>query len=135
MSVIIVTHDLGVAAQIADKVAVMYAGRIVEYGDARDVLVDPAHPYTIGLLASTVHGQNRDRDIEAIPGSPPDLRRLVPGCSFRPRCKYALAACANELPPAVAMPTGSLACCVRAGELADARARVAPSPVSPGAIQ
>ena len=74
MSVIFVTHDLGVAAQIADKVAVMYAGRIIEYGNARDVLLNPSHPYTIGLLSSTVHGQNRERDIEAIPGSPPDLR-------------------------------------------------------------
>ncbi|MEN3382708.1 MAG: peptide/nickel transport system ATP-binding protein, partial [Hyphomicrobiales bacterium] len=71
MGVIFVTHDLGVAAQIADKVAVMYAGRIVEYGDVRDVLMRPRHPYTLGMLASTVHGQPRDRDIEAIPGSPP----------------------------------------------------------------
>src|SRR5262247_689529 len=70
MGVIFVTHDLGVAAQIADKVAVMYAGRIVEYGSVRDVLLRPSHPYTIGMLASTVHGQARDADIEAIPGSP-----------------------------------------------------------------
>src|SRR5437588_1347646 len=78
MGVIFVTHDLGVAAQIADKVAVMYAGRIVEYGDVRDVLMRPRHPYTLGMLASTVHGQARDKDIEAIPGSPPDMRRLPP---------------------------------------------------------
>jgi len=97
----------------------MYAGRIVEYGDARDVLVNPAHPYTIGLLASTVHGQNRDRDIEAVPGSPPDLRRLVPGCSFRPRCKYALARAPTNCRRRSRWPTGSLACCFRAGELAD----------------
>jgi peptide/nickel transport system ATP-binding protein len=117
MSVIIVTHDLAVAAQIADKVAVMYAGRIVEYGSARDVLLNPAHPYTVGLLASTVHGQNRGHDIEAIPGSPPDLRRLAPGCSFRPRCKFSTAACATEVPAPVAMPTGSIACCIRAHDI------------------
>lgn len=134
MSVIIVTHDLAVAAQIADKVAVMYAGRIVEYGCARSVLLDPAHPYTIGLLASTVHGQSRDRDIEAIPGSPPDLRQLAPCCSFRPRCKFARAACASEVPPPVTMPTGSVACCIRAHELVDARARLAPGPVNQGAV-
>lgn len=82
MGVIFVTHDLGVAAQIADKVAVMYAGRIIEYGTVRDVLLNPKHPYTLGLLASTVHGQDRDRDIDAIPGSPPDMRYPLPGCSF-----------------------------------------------------
>jgi peptide/nickel transport system ATP-binding protein len=123
MSVIIVTHDLGVAAQIADKVAVMYAGRIVEYGSARDVLLHPAHPYTIGLLNSTVHGQSRERDIEAIPGSPPDLRALAPGCSFRPRCAFVRPACASGVPPPLAMPSGSTACCLRARELAEARAR------------
>jgi peptide/nickel transport system ATP-binding protein len=123
MSVIIVTHDLGVAAQIADKVAVMYAGRIVEYGSARDVLLHPAHPYTIGLLNSTVQGQSRERDIEAIPGSPPDLRALAPGCSFRPRCAFVRPACASDVPPPLAMPGGSTACCLRALELAEARAR------------
>jgi peptide/nickel transport system ATP-binding protein len=126
MSVIIVTHDLGVAAQIADKVAVMYAGRIVEHGSSRDVLRNPAHPYTIGLLNSTVQGQSRDHDIEAIPGSPPDLRQLPLGCSFWPRCKFALTACANEVPAPVTVATGSVACCLRAGERADARGR-APS--------
>jgi peptide/nickel transport system ATP-binding protein len=112
MSVILVTHDLGVAAQIADKIAVMYAGRIIEYGNARDVLLNPSHPYTIGLLSSTVHGQNRERDIEAIPGSPPDLRLRASGCSFRPRCKFATAACAAELPPPLAMPSGTTVCCI-----------------------
>jgi peptide/nickel transport system ATP-binding protein len=117
MSVIIVTHDLGVAAQIADKVAVMYTGRIVEYGSARDVLLNPAHPYTIGLLASTVHAQSRGHDIEAIPGSPPDLRQLAPGCSFRPRCKFSMPACATEVPAPVSMPTGSTACCIRSSDI------------------
>src|SRR6185503_14755628 len=82
MGMIFVTHDMGVAAQIADKVAVMYAGRIVEYGTAADVLLRPRHPYTLGMLASTVHGQARGHDIEAIPGNPPDLRRAIVGCSF-----------------------------------------------------
>jgi len=113
MSVILVTHDLGVAAQIADKIAVMYAGRIIEYGNARDVLLSPSHPYTIGLLSSTVHGQNRERDIEAIPGSPPDLRLRASGCSFRPRCKFATAACAAELPPPLATPAGTTAMVIR----------------------
>src|SRR5438034_10824956 len=71
MGMIFVTHDLGVAAEIADTVAVMYAGRIVESGPVAHVLKTLAHPYTAGLLASTVHGQRRERDIDAMPGSPP----------------------------------------------------------------
>ena len=114
MGVIFVTHDLGVAAQIADRVAVMYAGRIVEYGDVRDVLMHPRHPYTLGMLASTVHGQARDKDIEAIPGSPPDMRRLAPGCSFAPRCRYAEAECVAAVPPAADVAPGHRVACIRA---------------------
>ena len=98
MGMIFVTHDLGVAAEIADTVAVMYAGRIVESGPVVRVLKTPAHPYTAGLLASTVHGQPRERDIDAIPGSPPDLRRLPPGCSFAPRCPRRIADCRRAVP-------------------------------------
>jgi peptide/nickel transport system ATP-binding protein len=93
MGMIFVTHDLGVASEIADTIAVMYAGRIVESGPVAQVLSAPAHPYTAGLLASTVHGQPRGRDIDAIPGSPPDLRRLPQGCSFAPRCARRTADC------------------------------------------
>jgi peptide/nickel transport system ATP-binding protein len=117
-SVIFVTHDLGVAAQVADTIAVMYAGRIVEYGSAREVLLAPRHPYTIGMLASTVHGEMRDKDIEAIPGSPPDLRRLPPGCSFAPRCRFAVASCAGGVPEPLAVVPGHFAACIRAGEIA-----------------
>lgn len=120
MSVIFVTHDLGVAAQIADKVAVMYAGRIVEYGSVRDVLLRPTHPYTIGMLASTVHGQDRGSDIEAIPGTPPDMGRLSAGCSFAPRCRYALADCGQAAPPAVRLSPGRETLCLRAGNLVNA---------------
>jgi peptide/nickel transport system ATP-binding protein len=117
-AMIFVTHDLGVAAQIADTIAVMYAGRIVEYGSARDVLLRPRHPYTVGMLASTVHGRMRDADIEAIPGGPPDLRRLPPGCSFAPRCRHAVAECAAAVPPAVAVAPGHVVACIKAGALA-----------------
>jgi peptide/nickel transport system ATP-binding protein len=117
-SVIFVTHDLGVAAQVADTIAVMYAGRIVEYGSARDVLLAPRHPYTIGMLASTVHGEMRDKDIEAIPGSPPDLRRLPPGCSFAPRCRHAVTACTTAVPGSLAVAPAHFAACIRAGDIA-----------------
>ena len=98
MGTIFVTHDLGVASEIADRIAVMYAGRIVEEGPVADVLRAPLHPYTQGLLASTVHGQSRDHDIEAIPGSPPDLRRLPSGCAFAPRCVKAQPECRAAVP-------------------------------------
>ena len=98
MGMIFVTHDLGVAAEIADTIAVMYAGRIVEVGPVAEMLRSPLHPYTAGLLASTVHGQPRDQDIDAIPGSPPDMRQLSPGCSFAPRCSRRDAACHTIVP-------------------------------------
>ncbi len=100
MGTIFVTHDLGVAAEIADRIAVMYAGRIVEEGPVAQILSDPRHPYTQGLLASTVHGQDRAHDINAIAGSPPDLRRLPQGCSFGPRCANAETMCRDAFPPA-----------------------------------
>ena len=111
MGMIFVTHDLGVAAEIADTVAVMYAGRIVECGPVARVLKTPAHPYTAGLLASTVHGQPRERDIDAIPGSPPDLRRLPPGCSFAPRCPRRIGDCRRAVPePRLIAPSHITAC-------------------------
>lgn len=120
MGVIFVTHDLGVAAQIADKVAVMYAGRIIEYGSAADVLLRPAHPYTLGLLASTVHGRSRDTDIEAIAGSPPDLRALPPGCSFAPRCRFEMPACTAAFPARVSLDGDHAASCLRIREVREA---------------
>jgi peptide/nickel transport system ATP-binding protein len=116
MGVIFVTHDLGVAAQIADKVAVMYAGRIIEYGSVRDMLLSPRHPYTLGLMASTVHGQTRDTDIDAIPGSPPDMRDLPPGCSFAPRCKLADAACSAAFPDPIDHGNGHMTRCFKTSE-------------------
>jgi peptide/nickel transport system ATP-binding protein len=112
MSMIFVTHDLGVAAQIADQVAVMYAGRIIEYGQANDVLMSPQHPYTRAMLAATAKDQSRDRPLEAIGGSPPDLRHLPEGCHFAPRCAYALPQCSID-PPTVTDAGGHMARCVR----------------------
>ena len=113
MSMIFVTHDLGVAAQIADKVAVMYSGRIVEYGDAHDVLLHPRHPYTKGMLASTVKDQPRGQPLGAIKGTPPDLRALPAGCSFAARCPYAEPAYSEALPPEAIDAKGHMARCFR----------------------
>ncbi|WP_424814547.1 ABC transporter ATP-binding protein [Roseococcus sp. YIM B11640] len=115
MSVIFVTHDLGVAAEIADRVSVMYAGRVVETGPVRDLLRHPQHPYTAGLLASTVHDQPRDQDLKTIPGAPPDMRRLPPGCSFAPRCSRVIADCNAAMPPPVSPVPGRVVRCIRAG--------------------
>jgi peptide/nickel transport system ATP-binding protein len=98
MSVIFVTHDLAVAAQIADDVIVMYAGRIVETGTVREIVHAPSHPYTRGLLAANVHPGQKERPI-TIPGTPPNMVRLPPGCSFAPRCDMANNGCWSALPP------------------------------------
>ena len=98
MAVIFVTHDVGVAIEIADRIAVMYAGRFVETGSVRNVIRSPQHPYTQGLLASTVGGSMRGQRLEAIPGSPPDLTSLPNGCSFSPRCRFTEDRCLASMP-------------------------------------
>ena len=116
MGMVIVTHDLGVAAEVADRVAVMYAGQIVEQGDVRDVLRAPAHPYTQGLMGSVV--RRGGEDIRAIPGAPPDLRAPPPGCAFAPRCPLAIEACTAAIPAERAIGPGRTARCIRVDELA-----------------
>jgi len=98
MATIFVTHDLGVACEVADKVAVMYAGRFVETGAIADIMDHPAHPYTQGLLRSTVHGGHRGEDLAPIPGAPPDLAALPPGCCFAPRCGVRQSVCDSAVP-------------------------------------
>ncbi len=98
MAVVFVTHDVGVAMEIADRIAVMYAGRFVETGPAGEIMRNPRHPYTRGLLSSTVQGSLRGQRLEAIPGSPPDMTQLAAGCAFAPRCRHALPACLPEVP-------------------------------------
>ncbi|MGQ0624214.1 MAG: ABC transporter ATP-binding protein [Sporichthyaceae bacterium] len=99
---ILITHDLGVVSQVADDVLVMYAGRAVEYGPTHDVLTAPEHPYTAGLLASVPRLDSDVSELLAIPGTPPSLIDLPPGCSFRPRCPRAVEVpgdrCARERP-------------------------------------
>jgi len=114
MGMVIVTHDLGVAAEVADRVAVMYAGQIVEQGSVRDVLNAPQHPYTRGLLASVV--RQGGAEIQAIPGAPPDLRRPPPGCAFAPRCPWAIEPCHAAIPEERLVGPGRTARCIRVGE-------------------
>jgi len=121
MSVIFVTHDIGVAIEICDRVAVMYAGEIVEQGTLRDIVRRPLHPYARGLLASTVHGAKRGERLQTIPGTPPSLDQAPQSCSFAPRCGLAQPRCSEALPPNVALGSGRSARCV----LAEAPASVA----------
>jgi peptide/nickel transport system ATP-binding protein len=113
LAVIFVTHDVGVAIEIADRIAVMYAGRIVEIGDCRSIVRAAAHPYTKGLLATRpdrplVKGER----LAAIPGVPPDLSRLPGGCAFAPRCKEAQVACERQVPPQASVGEGHWARCI-----------------------
>ena len=110
MSVIFVTHDIGAAVEVADRIAVMYAGRIVEQGPVKQIVHQPRHPYTAGLLASSVGMENRGQPLLVVPGSPPDLAHLPPGCGFAPRCTRASERCHRELPPVLTSGNQSLAC-------------------------
>lgn len=97
MAMLLITHDLGVVARVADRAAVMYAGRIVESAPVIDLFASPQHPYTEALLAS-IPGAAQTDDLVAIPGAPPNLARLPPGCAFEPRCRRRIARCATERP-------------------------------------
>jgi peptide/nickel transport system ATP-binding protein len=116
MAVVFVTHDVGAAAEVSDRLAVMYAGRFVEMGTARDVLRKRAHPYTEGLLAANLHGVEPGSRLVTIPGAPPNLAALPPGCSFAPRCPYALPQCVETMPAPVICGDDHVARCVRAEE-------------------
>ena len=110
MAVIFVTHDIGAAVELADRIAVMYAGRIVEEDTVSAMVRAPRHPYSAGLLASTVSSENRGRPLVAIAGAPPNLAALPPGCSFAPRCTQASARCHVERPPVLDILGTRLAC-------------------------
>ena len=111
-AVIIITHNLGVVARYADRVFVMYAGKIVETAPARELYGNPRHPYTLGLLKSVPRlDQVRKDRLEPIEGFPPDLIHMPEGCSFRPRCKYAVPRCQRESPPLLPVTSIHQAAC------------------------
>jgi len=100
VAMLIITHNLGVVARYADRVNVMYAGRIIERGSAREIYADPRHPYTLGLLGSVPRlDEPRRERLAPIEGQPPDLTRLPPGCAFAPRCEFRIERCLVEAPP------------------------------------
>ena len=110
MSVLLITHDFGVVSRMADRIVVMYAARQVETGSAADILSAPQHPYSIGLINSVpAPGEKRTR-LQQIPGEVPDVMRLPPGCSFRPRCPHTMDVCHQDPPMTALKPAHEARC-------------------------
>lgn len=119
MAMLFVSHDMAVVAELCDRVAVMYAGEVVEVGLTENVLGQPSHPYTMGLRQAFPDIRAPDRRLVGIPGGPPSLAPPPMGCSFAPRCPFVLDLC-RAIPPVVAaLPDGSMVACHRAGEARD----------------
>lgn len=111
LSIILITHDLGVVAQICDRVAVMYAGSICELGPKRDIILDAGHPYTSGLIACQPSSKSIHGKMQVIPGQPPGLDGMPSGCAFHPRCSFTTDICKKTQPSIIEYQTGhSLAC-------------------------
>jgi oligopeptide transport system ATP-binding protein len=121
MGLILITHDLGVVADVADKIAVMYAGRIVESAPVHDIYRAPAHPYTKGLLRSIPRLDQKGRELYAIKGLPPNLLHIPPGCAFHPRCPMAQDICRGEVPPLFEVAEHRESACYFWKETLDAR--------------
>ena len=116
MAVILITHDIGVVERMADRVGVMYAGRIVEEGEAREVLSSPQHPYTIGLMESVPRVGQRPRRLQQLDGQPPDPAAMPPGCRFAPRCREQVPLCEQVEPVLKPAAPGRLARCHLRGD-------------------
>lgn len=119
LSILFVTHDIGAAVEVADRIAVMYAGRIVEEGTARELIRTPRHPYTRALLQGRAHGaMQKGVALQTIPGVPPDLSAPPPGCAFAERCAHATDTCRAQLPPIEEPSPGHRVRCLRLHEIA-----------------
>lgn len=129
MAMLLITHDLGVVAEVADDVVVMYAGRVAEQASVSELFARPAHPYTQGLFGSLPRVDRRDDKLQTIPGNVPPPTRFPPGCRFRDRCPLAVEKC-HEQPPLVNVGNGHLAACWFAEDLAAGRKHATERPVS-----
>ncbi len=114
LGVIFVTHDIGVAVEVSHRIGVMYAGKLIELATVEQMVDGPRHPYSRGLLASTVHEGMRGQRLEAIPGAPPDLAEAPTACSFAPRCKFAESKCLTAPPPLTSVGDNHSVRCVLA---------------------
>ncbi|MFH9978481.1 ABC transporter ATP-binding protein [Streptomyces sp. NPDC017179] len=122
MGLVLITHDLGVVADVADRIAVMYAGRIVESAPVHDIYKAPAHPYTRGLLDSIPRLDHKGRELYAIKGLPPNLSAIPPGCAFHPRCPMARDVCRTDVPPLYEVSESRVSACHFWRECLDGRA-------------
>jgi oligopeptide/dipeptide ABC transporter ATP-binding protein len=137
VAMLMITHNLGVVARYADRVNVMYAGRIIEQGTARAIYTRPRHPYTLGLLRSVPRlDEPRRARLAPIDGQPPDLTRLPAGCAFAPRCPLRVERCDTEVPPLAPVgPDGQMSACWEAERVTRAPAAPAPAVVASGASE
>ena len=110
-SILLITHNLGIVAGIAHRVAVLYAGRVAECAPTEELFRNPRHPYTLALLEALPRAGEAPQDLKPIPGTPPDLTRLPPGCSFYDRCPFRQQKCAEQAPPLLPVAPGHLASC------------------------
>ncbi len=117
MSMILITHDMGVVAGVADRITVLYAGRVCETAETRTIFYKPKHPYTIALLTAVPSLALRKEKLAVIPGTIPNLIEPPIGCRFHPRCEYAEAACAKKIPPLEEIEPGHYVACIRASEI------------------
>jgi len=117
MAMVLITHNLAVAVGLADRIAVMYAGQLVEIGPAREVYAKPSHPYTAALLRSIPDINVREERLPAITGAPPNLLHLPTGCPFHPRCNYATDICVQRMPPLEDVGSGHASACWHADEV------------------
>ena len=111
VAILFVTHDFGIVGKVCDRVAVMYAGRIVEQGTTIEVFENPAHPYTQGLLASVPPLERRTSRLSAVPGEPPALNSALVGCPFAPRCAVVEPRCHDQAPPRIEVSSGHYTDC------------------------
>ena len=111
MSLVLITHNLGIVAEMADRVYVMYAGKVAEEGSAEDIFYDPLHPYTVLLLKAVPNPVKKIEKLETIPGTVPSLINPGPGCRFEPRCPYAMEVCSRREPPLIEVERGHKAAC------------------------
>jgi oligopeptide/dipeptide ABC transporter ATP-binding protein len=111
LTMILITHNMGIVAELADRIAVMYAGRLVEVAEAVPLYDRPLHPYTQGLLKSIPNISLEEQKLETMPGSPPDLIEPPTGCNFHPRCPHAMEKCSSVEPPMKEIENGHRSAC------------------------
>lgn len=123
VSILLITHDISVIAEMSDRIGIMYAGRMMEQADAMELFNEPYHPYTLGLKNAFPSIRALDRELVSIPGSPPNLMEDIPGCVFTARCPFAIHACEEKRPPVLEVKKGHFVACIRTDQVEEFRKR------------